>query len=196
MPLHLPAAPEDDATEIARLRLLELRGAPGATRSVTAANVERLDLAASHYVYTLGLEDVANRQLEAATLTSRRYLVFDGERPVASAEVATDPSGAALRFSHTNEGPFVRATDETMAVAERLPEVERGSYEVRALRIPAIQVMALWLKDEDGDHDLFVPMAPTPRELVAGRKYERADFFAALAEPARVMLASDPSADA
>jgi hypothetical protein len=53
------------------------------------------------------------------------------------------------------------------------------------VRIPALYVMALWLKDLDGDDDVVVPMAPAPSFLEANRPYTEREFLKALAGPAR-----------
>ena len=40
--------------------------------------------------------------------------------------------------------------------------IRDGKVEARVIRIPALYVMALWLKDLEGDKDVIVPMAPAP----------------------------------
>ena len=57
--------------------------------------------------------------------------------------------------------------------------------EARIVRIPALYVMALWLKDLDGDDDVVVPMAPAPPYLEANRPYTEQKFLKALAGPAK-----------
>ena len=58
-----------------------------------------------------------------------------------------------------------------------------GNYEVRMLRVPALYVVALWLKDLDGDDDLIVPLVPAPAFLEAGRAYREAEFLDTLEAP-------------
>jgi hypothetical protein len=48
--------------------------------------------------------------------------------------------------------------------------------------VPALYVLALWLRDEEdgGGGDLFVPLAPSPLPLQAGERMPAAAFEAAL----------------
>jgi len=63
--------------------------------------------------------------------------------------------------------------------------VRDGKVEARLIRVPALYVMALWLKDLDGDDDVVVPMAPAPPFLEANRPYTEREFLKALTGPAK-----------
>jgi hypothetical protein len=84
-----------------------------------------------------------------------------------------------------NEGPFVKATAAAQKAASKLPQVRDGKVEARVIRVPALYVMALWLKDLEGDRDVIVPMAPSPPFLEANRPYTEREFLKALAGPAK-----------
>ena len=92
-----------------------------------------------------------------------------------------------------NEGPFVQSTERVLGVVEDFPEVVSGSYEPRMLKIPALYVVALWLKDLRADDDLFVPLDPAPAFLETGRAYREGEFLDALEGPARQRLEFDDS---
>ena len=124
-------------------------------------------------------------RLADAPMTAWRYLVEQNGAAVASAEVGVDPTGSVRGFDHLNEGPFVQATAAAERAAAKLPQVRDGRVEARIVRIPALYVMALWLKNLDGDDDVVIPMAPAPQFLEANRPYTEREFLNALAGPAR-----------
>ena len=152
-----------------------------------------MNLAVPHPVFDLTLADVA-----AAGSTIRnarpglwRYLLMEGSAAVGSAEVAVDDGGNAERVSILNTGPFVAATERGIRYAERLPQVQRDAYELRLLRIPALYVLALWLKHAVDVNDIIVPLAPAPRYLVPERPYGPLEFLQALRGPAKDRLGFD-----
>ena len=158
-------------------------------RALNRANPASLALAVPHDVYFLGLSDLAEGvRLDAATLAGRRFIVMDGDKPIASAELADQGSGVAFQ---ANEGPYVESTAAAIARAETDPELANDDYEIRVLRIPALYFMGLWLKNEHGEADVMIPLEPAPAPLQAGRKYEPAEVLLTLAEPARERLAFD-----
>jgi hypothetical protein len=143
-------------------------------------------LASPHAVHNLGLSDLAKPgRLADAPMTAWRYLVEEAGATIASAEVGVDAKGAVRGLDHVNEGPFVKATAAAQKAAAKLPQVRDGNVEARVIRIPALYVMALWLKDLDGDDDVVIPMAPAPPFLEANRPYSEREFLKALAGPAK-----------
>ena len=166
-----------------------LMGPAGGAAGMAAA--ETSEVAAPHEVYTLGLEDVAHRDLGTAQKTAWRYLVVQGNRAVAAAEVNVAKGGAEMQFSHLNTGPFVEETNRAMAQAEKLEQVAGADYVVRLLTIPALYVVALWLHGEK--NDLLIPMPPTSHHLTANRVYSPADFFERLVLAAEARKAFDDS---
>ncbi len=189
MPIRLVDPPPAGIDRI-RSELQELFAEPELLQGpLGAAGLERLVLAAPHHVFTVGLQDLVERGLEAATATSVRHLILDGGQPVASVELDLDGS-----FNHVNEGPFVAGTAAAMLAAEAMAEVQAGSFELRVLRISALHVMALWLKDVAGSNDVLVPLSPGPVRLEPGRPLDIGQFTAVVQELAREHLAGDPSA--
>jgi hypothetical protein len=62
--------------------------------------------------------------------------------------------------------------------------------------MPALYIMALWLKDLRGSDDRLLPMPPAPRFLRAGRFYAAAEFTGLLTGPAQRRLAMRTDRDA
>jgi hypothetical protein len=192
MTLRLPAM-SDDSVEAARSRLSTLAGRTAfPERALGRADPRRLALALPHDVYVLGLDRLAaGAALADATVVGRRFLVLDGDTPVASAETAGDGG----EFQAT-EGPFVASTASAIARAEQDPELAKADYELRLLRIPALYFVAIWLKREAGaGDDVVIPLEPAPPGFVAGRSYAPGELLGLLTERARARLAFDGGSD-
>jgi len=73
-------------------------------------------------------------------------------------------------------------TAKAIEAAEHLPEVEAGNYELAVLRVPALYVIALWLKGTGAKppDDIFIPLEPAPTGLTGGERVSARDFNAAL----------------
>ena len=189
MPIEFPTPPAEADRAAADGVLDDHRAATGARsrpRSLRDIGEAGRKLASPHAVHNLGLEDIRKAgALRDAPMTAWRYLVEEGGAVVASAEVGVDPKGAVRGLDHVNEGPFVGATAAAQKAAAKLPQVRKGRVEARVVRIPALYVMALWLKDMQGDKDVVIPMAPAPPFLEANRPYSERAFLKALAGPAK-----------
>ena len=146
---------------------------------------EGINVHLPHPVYNLGLADiVAGKGLAAATLVSWRYLLTDGET-TAMAEVAQASPDAAPAFAALNRGPFVASLVESVNSAQSNTTLQSGNYEIATLNIPALYVVALWLKSATPGGGTVLPLAPAPAFLTAGQHYTEAAFTDALLAPAR-----------
>jgi len=177
------------AVDMLRARLSELAGRTEfPRRALTRASPEDVSLAAGHDVYQLTLEQLAaGAGLEAAAVVGQRFLVLDRDRAIASAELF----GAGADSVVATEGPFVLGTVEAIEAAEADPQLADGRYELRLLRVPAIALVALWLKDDDGGPGAVAPLRPVPPPLEAGRRYAPAEIMPLLATMARERLRFD-----
>jgi hypothetical protein len=141
-------------------------------------------LSAPHGVYSLGVDELAKgRGLAETTQVAKEFLVMEG--PSAIASVEQDPAGGSVS---STEGPFVAATAQAIRQAEEDPELADGDYELRALRVPGLYLMAVWLKDLEGDGDVVIPLEPAPAPLEAGRSYRLPELERELASMSRERL--------
>jgi hypothetical protein len=164
------------------------------TPALRAAQPEQLTINEPHQVFLLGLDDLrAGAGLTRARLVGWRYLVQEGEKVIATAESALAGRGDAQVFSNFNEGPFVASTAAALSMAKTDPRVSQGTYEQRLLHVPALYVMALWLHEPTGAGDLLVPLAPSPRDLPAGRPLPAGEVVTILTELARRIPAEAPN---
>ncbi len=132
MTLRMPE-PTEASVEIVRSHLSALAGRTAFHhRALTRANPAGLALAAPHDVYFLSLSDLAGGAfLEAARAVGRRFIVMDGSKPVASAELADDLRGSGFQAS---EGQLV---DSTAAAIDRPAPFEPGrKYAPAEIRSP------------------------------------------------------------
>ena len=127
-----------------------------------------------HTLHNIGLDSLASgRGLDAAETTGMGYLVTQNTRVVASAEVALDEGGRPRGLSNFARGQDLQGTLRVFELLDDLPDVRNRAFELRVLRIPALHMRAVWLKDQDGDDDLFLPVGPPdevrPRPIPASQ---------------------------
>jgi hypothetical protein len=143
--------------------------------------------------YVLGLDAiVAGRDLSAAKLTLWTHFfaaAADGDNQVVAADVNAETS----RFASIKEGPQILGFYRQVQALQQAPDIAARSFELAQLRVPALHVKAVWLKDKAGAGDVIIPIAPTDPALTAGRRYSVADFLAALRPSAeRAIAETDP----
>lgn len=190
-------APPQESLDILASSLRKLAPASlGRMPRAASLEVEPLESRISHphRVYLLRLDDLARgKGLASARPVSWRYLIMEGGQAVASAEVNHDEQGGRHQFAHLNKGVFNAGTLEAIQAAEADSALAAGSYEFRMLRIPALYVVALWLKDTEGENDVLIPIAPTSPLLTAGKPYSPAEMLDTLRESARQKREFDSS---
>ena len=107
-------------------------------------------------VYVLGLDAiVAGRDLSAAKLAMWTHFfpsARDGDDRLMAADVNADTS----RFASLKEGPQVRAFYRQVQALQQAPDIGLRSFELAQLRIPALHVKAVWLKDKGGTSDVVI----------------------------------------
>lgn len=128
-----------------------------------------LAMAAPHPVFNLALDAIGRPNwLSALRMTGWRYLVMSNEEVIAAAEaLAPTFDTTKSQGTLTNEGPFVAGTEEALSFSEQRDEVAKEPYAWALIRIPALHVLALWLRHESrvDSRDWIVPTSPTPSPL-------------------------------
>jgi hypothetical protein len=171
MPLSFakPPAGSDEALQAGLQAVHEARqaGAEGGKRLAASAPAAVLR---PHPVYELGLEDLAaGKGLGAARLVAWRYLLVADDQITEAAELYPDARGRP-QFGAVTTG-FAAGAGPALTLMEQLPEARQGDYEVRALRVPALYVMAFWLKDKQGGADRLIVLPPAFPPVQALRPY-------------------------
>lgn len=192
MPLQKPEPP-GAVSEISRQELERLRSAvPPDERERT-----QFSLGDAYPVYRGSLRAFAEgKGLDTAALGAWRQLISVEQAPIAMMEVSMGKDGNSFRFSSINHGPFVEATARALTIAEHSSRIQEGAFELRLLQVPALYLLAIWLKNTEDSRetlvaveDTLVPVAPAPDNLIANREYLGREFEQALQEVARTRLA-------
>lgn len=187
MPLRLPPPPEQGEAIILEALASAVSQPTNAAAAIAESDPQSLATAAPHRVYFVGLRDLAaGRLLAAAHIKGWRYILFEGERPLAAAELSGDRE--AVSFSNINRGPFVAATVEAVARVEGIDEVREQDFELRLLDIPSLYFVALWLH---GLRDIIVPLPPSREGLEPFGIYNPSEVVERLRGPAEQRLRSD-----
>ena len=185
MPISARRAPEG-GREVPDRAISWLYDEPAEVDSPAAAISPNEDIvgpglatAAPHRVYVVGPKEVgAGRLLAGARAQGWRYLLLRDEEVVGTVTFQPDADTGELVFSHVTDGPFVAATVEGIQVAERIPEVAAGDFELRLLDAPALHLRSLWLHSDD--RNFLIPLAPAPPPVEAYRVYSEIDLRAVL----------------
>jgi hypothetical protein len=157
--------------------------------ALSGASPSSVAISTPHRVAVLGLDCIHSgvSLRSAATTKGWRFLVHNGKKVVATANSSVSGRGKH-GFAHITDGPFVAGTERAIRRAESLVIVKEGQFEPIWLQVPAINVVALWLKNLDENADLIMPVPPAPKELRPYRPLVSSAFIAVVAELAsRVM---------
>jgi len=139
--------------------------------------------------YNLGLEDLAReRDMKRAKEVGWRYLLKEDQEVIASVDILTKRNEQPV-FAQTNEGPYVRGISKALTSVTETEVVQRKDFEARVLTIPALRIVALWLKDDDGNEDIIMPIEPTPPPLVANKEMSVEEFLEVVGKQAEELLA-------
>lgn len=146
----------------------------------------------AHEVFTTSVDDLAGgKGLDQAKAVAWRYLVESQGKVEGSVEVALHEGESGHEFSMINKGPFNQATLEALNVAEQSDVAQKESPKLAFLRIPALYVMALWLRSENPENDIFIPLAPTHQDLEPGKEYSREAFLSIMEKAAQETSAKE-----
>lgn len=157
--------------------------------ALRAASPSSMAISTPHCVAVLGLDRIHSGMSlrSAAQKKGWRFLVHNGSKVVATANSSVSGRGKH-GFAHITDGPFVAGTERAIRRAEKLTAVKKGRFEPIWLQVPAINVVALWLKNLDKNADLIMPVPPAPKELPPYRPVSTDAFVAVLVElAARIM---------
>jgi hypothetical protein len=201
MPIDIPPAPTQSIDAL-RSAFPSLINRPALTKiaprlAAALANpsaATSLTPILSYRVYTLGLSALASGEsngLRAAKPAGWRHTISsNGE--VITVDVSSDQSGSNHKFAALSSNPSAAQVQDEIQALNRDRGIAHASYEFSLLQIPAMGVKTIWLHDPSGkSSDILIPVAPVRRELVAGRKYQIAEFINALRDSAARILSAD-----
>src|SRR5581483_7024275 len=142
--------------------------------------IDTSNITSPHIVFSARLDNLRDgKGVESAQPESWRYFV--GSR---SAEVGIG-GGRQNNFLGVNTGPFNEGMQRTLQSVESDPRVQAEDFECRLLRVNALSLAALWLKNKGKGDDLIIPLGPAPAPFVAEKIYGRTEYNELLTKAAR-----------
>ncbi len=141
-------------------------------------------------IYTLGLDSFTRGSLQDATLVGWHYLVAD-DMGKAGADVYCDAEQKRHSFGALNQGIIVDHTASELGRIKQDARYDERDYEMRLLRVPALYVVALWLKAEDTTNDRFVSVGPAVSRLPLGGTYSWTELYQHLHNDAETRILHD-----
>jgi hypothetical protein len=181
MPLRFPEPPKESLVSLSE----GLSRLPAFSRhafTTEAAGGARPNISLPHQVFVLNPEDIRRGAgLDAAKPTSWRYILNQEASGLletsstATAEVL-DRGGAHV-FSNLQHGWLANSLRRAVAVVRNISTVQKGTFDLRMLRIPAVRVDSLWLKGNTASDDILVPIRSAIAALIAFQTYGRDEFL-------------------
>src|SRR5262245_31901649 len=150
-----------------------------------------------HPVYIAGLKDMASSNgLSHAEMIGWRYLAHLGSDRNYAIEVQQDPEWDGQQVTEIDKGPFIDGIYRVLkdkSIAEKAGETD---LKLSVLRINAMGIFAVWLRADDSDKDIIVPVQPAPKYLKPWHAYSVEEFEDALKPEAKRDLKPGRSFDA
>jgi len=150
-----------DATQLVETALTEIQDATNILSPLGGEEraMEPEELLEPLPVYSVGLEELAGHELRPNLQpTSWRYLIWQGNEPVGTADVDADElieEDSLAAFNHVSRGAPARLLNQALLLAEEEFEHSDEQFDLRILEIPALNRVALWLQSQD--RQLFIP---------------------------------------
>ena len=151
-----------------------------------------------HPVYIAGLRDMAaGGGLQQAEQIAWRYLAREtsGNRNYAI-EVQDDPEWHGQQIAEIDRGPFVDAMYQLLEDVGLARRAAGAEMKLSALRINALGIFAVWLRAEQAENDLIIPLQPAPEFLTPGQPYSIDEFQQTLQPRAKSRLKAGRTFDA
>jgi hypothetical protein len=186
MPLDFPEPPKESLASLREgLQRLPARNKSAFSTESSGGQIPRISQA--HQVFVLNPQEVmAGKGLDAARPTSWRYLLDQDtsglaeNSSTATAEVAYQ--GGTHVFSNLQHGWMANATRQAVKVGLELEAVRDGTFELRVLRLPAVRIDSVWLKNKVAGDDIVVPIRSAIESLSAFRPYSGDEFLSKIQE--------------
>lgn len=144
------------------------------------------DLTVPHHVYNIGLNEISERMKLPTKPSSLRVLELKDKKPVAFYEVGVNEENPELIQMNTNKS-FFDQMDSTMSHLKLANQRNKSEGELRALRIPALNMEAMWLNYSDRRTEDLVSVLPKfeYHHIKANTVYTMKEFLALLQKEKR-----------
>lgn len=145
-----------------------------------------------HPVYRVGLKEMTSANgLRKAEMVGWRYLAHSGSDRNYALEVQMEDDGTEHRFAELDKGPYIDGIYKVLRDESIAQKAGATVFKPAYLRINAMAIVAVWLRTDDAEKEIIIPLPPTPSYLVPWQQYSIKHFQDALREQAREKLAND-----
>jgi Papain-like cysteine protease AvrRpt2 len=148
-----------------------------------------LSLAIPHYVYTMGLDALAQERGLPEFPTALRVLEVQGEKSLAFFDVNIPGQPPQIR-QMAGASPYLDLLNQGLTEVFKWTAQSEVEAELRLLQVPALHIDALWLHYDDPTKDVFLPIR-AQEALTAFRVYSANDFLAELTKIAKAQPTMD-----
>jgi hypothetical protein len=137
-------------------RIHEQRRLLGIKAGLPANKIEETEgrtLGLAHPIFTIGLHDLARGEARA-TQTGARVIEFSGDQPKAYYDVGDAQSGEVHQMAAAN--PYLDLLPKALSSINVAQDDRR--YQLRLLRVPALNFEAIWLHSGNEAEDQVFPL--------------------------------------
>lgn len=129
---------------------------PNMEGSLITEKMQDPEFFSAHNVYLIDLDKISERMDFPAEPNSMRVLEFEKEAPMAMYEVSVNESEPRFLNMNLNKEYFQRFDYALNTLIKAIPDEEEG--ELRTIRIPALNMEAVWIHFEKEENDRFMPL--------------------------------------
>ena len=145
-----------------------------------------------HPVYRTGLKDmITTNGLRKAEIIGWRYLARSGSDRNYAIEVQIEDDGTEHCFAELDKGPYIDGFYRVLNDEGIAKTAGATVFKPAVLRINALGIFAVWLRTNDPEKEIIIPLPPAPSYLVTWRQYSIKHFQDALRDKAKAKLAND-----
>lgn len=117
-------------------------------------NIEEIEFAMPHQVFNLGLKDIGKEIKMPTTPSCVRVFELDNQQPVVAFDLSANESAPEVMQVHTDKA-YMETVEEGIELLKQRSADRKDEMVLNLLKIPALNLEALWLKGTAKNADLF-----------------------------------------
>jgi hypothetical protein len=129
-------------------------------------NLVREEVSTIKNTRPLAIYDVQTDGIFSPKLAGWRYFILSGSKVISSADIAVENNGKSHRFLYFTKGAVLDKILDKISEIESLYTAKSDSFEIRILRVKALNLLAIWLHSSDNDF-----IYPIDNKLAQGAPY-------------------------
>jgi Papain-like cysteine protease AvrRpt2 len=139
------------------------------------------DFKVPHYAYSIRLDEI-NKDFKLPEMpNSLRIIEINGETPMALYELKLNEKEPELFHMNVSKEYF-QLLDEGLGRLKEVAITNKSLGEIRLLKIPALNIEALWLHYSEQSEDIICPIKRFENEIYKSNSYKVKEFIKILQE--------------